>query len=131
MLAVAAMAIQNALVKLALPGAPSTAVMTTNTTQLTVDLATLAWGRGKPDGLAQARRRAGVTLPCVVGFVVGCATGAALEIYCGLWALALPLVLAAAAVPLGELWTDGLVDAARRSATVGGHGASARTANPP
>jgi uncharacterized membrane protein YoaK (UPF0700 family) len=40
MLAVAAMATQNALVKLALPGAPSTAVMTTNTTQLTIDLAT-------------------------------------------------------------------------------------------
>src|SRR5438093_2576892 len=38
MLAVAAMATQNALVKLALPGAPSTAVMTTNITQLIVDL---------------------------------------------------------------------------------------------
>ena len=34
MLGVAAMATQNALVKLALPGAPSTAVMTTNTTQV-------------------------------------------------------------------------------------------------
>src|ERR1700722_16792856 len=52
MLAVAAMAAQNALVRLALPGAPSTAVMTTNTTQLTVDLATLARGLGKPDDLA-------------------------------------------------------------------------------
>ena len=56
MLAVAAMATQNALVKLALPGAPSTAVMTTNTTQLTVDLATLAWGRGKPDDIATDRK---------------------------------------------------------------------------
>jgi len=107
MLAVAAMATQNALVKLALPGAPSTAVMTTNTTQLTVDLATLAWGRGKPDDLARARRRAGVTFPCVVGFVAGCAAGAALEVYCGLWALALPVALAVAAVPLGEFWSDG------------------------
>jgi len=107
MLAVAAMATQNALVKLALPGAPSTAVMTTNTTQLTVDLATLAWGRGKPDDLARARRRAGVTFPCVVGFVAGCASGAALEVYCGLWALVLPVALAMAAVPLGEFWSDG------------------------
>ena len=49
MFGVAAMATQNALVKLALPGAPSTAVMTTNTTQLIVDLATLARGLGKPD----------------------------------------------------------------------------------
>src|SRR5262249_36671335 len=103
MLAVAAMATQNALVKLALPGAPSPAVMATNITQLTVDRATAAWGRGEPDDIARARRRAVVTLPCVVGFVAGCAAGAALEVQCGLWALALPVVLAAVAVPLGEL----------------------------
>jgi uncharacterized membrane protein YoaK (UPF0700 family) len=106
MLAVAAMATQNALVKLALPGAPSTAVMTTNTTQLTVDLATLAWGRGKTDDLARARRRAAVTFPCVVGFVVGCAGGAVLEVYFGLRALALPVVLAVLAVPLGAMWSE-------------------------
>jgi uncharacterized membrane protein YoaK (UPF0700 family) len=102
------MATQNALVKLALPGAPSTAVMTTNTTQLTVALATLAWGRGKPDELAKARRRAAVTFPCVVGFVVGCAAGAVLEVCFGLRALALPVVLAALAVPLGEGWGESL-----------------------
>jgi uncharacterized membrane protein YoaK (UPF0700 family) len=107
MLAVAAMATQNALVKRALPGAPSTAVMTTNTTQLTIDLATLLWGRGDPDDLAKARRRAGVTFPSVVGFVAGCAAGAVLEVRFGLWALALPVILAALAVPLGELWSDG------------------------
>ena len=102
------MATQNALVRLTLPGTPSTAVMTTNITQLTVDLATLAWGRGKPDDLARARRRAAVTFPCVVGFVVGCAAGAVLEVHCGLRALALPVVLAALAVPLGEVSSDGL-----------------------
>jgi uncharacterized membrane protein YoaK (UPF0700 family) len=107
MLGVAAMATQNALVKLALKGTPSTAVMTTNTTQLTIDLATLALGCGDPDDLAAARRRAGVTLPCVVGFVFGCAAGAVLEVRCGLWALALPVVLAALAVPLGELTDEG------------------------
>ena len=48
MLGVAAMAIQNALVKLALKGVPSTAVMTTNITQLTVDPATLARSRRTP-----------------------------------------------------------------------------------
>lgn len=107
MLGVAAMATQNALVKLALPGAPSTAVMTTNTTQLTVGLATLAGGWGKPDDLARARRRASVTFPCVVGFVAGCAAGAVLEVHLGLGALALPVVLAVLAVPLGERWGDG------------------------
>jgi uncharacterized membrane protein YoaK (UPF0700 family) len=107
MLGVAAMATQNALVKLALPGAPSTAVMTTNITQLTIDLATLVGGRGESDDLAKARRRAGVTGACVVGFVAGCAAGAVLEVHFGLWALALPVVLAALAVGLGELRSDG------------------------
>ena len=103
MLGVAAMATQNALVKLALPGAPSTAVMTTNTTQLTVDLATLARGLGEPDDLSRARRRASVTFPCVVAFVAGCAAGAVLEVHFGLWALVLPVALAGITVPLGEL----------------------------
>jgi len=106
MLAVAAMATQNALVKVALPGAPTTAVMTTNTTQLTVDLATLAWGWGDSKDLAKARHRATVTWPCVVGFMAGCAAGAVLEVHFGLWALALPVLLAVLAVTLGELWSD-------------------------
>jgi uncharacterized membrane protein YoaK (UPF0700 family) len=107
MLGVAAMATQNALVKLALPGAPSTAVMTTNITQLTIDLATLVGRWGEPDDLAKARRRASLTFPCVVGFVAGCAAGAVLEVQFSLWALALPVVLAALAVALGELRDDG------------------------
>jgi uncharacterized membrane protein YoaK (UPF0700 family) len=103
MLGVAAMATQNALVKLALKDVPSTAVMTTNITQLTIDLATLAYGRGNRDEVAKAQRRASVTFVCVVGFVVGCAAGAALEVHFGIRALALPVVLAALAVALGEL----------------------------
>ena len=94
MLAVAAMATQNALVRLALPGTPSTAVMTTNTTQLTVDLAMLARGLGTLEDLAKARHRARSTFQSLVGFVAGCAAGAALEIRCGLWALTLPVALA-------------------------------------
>jgi uncharacterized membrane protein YoaK (UPF0700 family) len=38
MLGVAAMAVQNALVRISLSGAPSTAVMTTNVTVFTMDL---------------------------------------------------------------------------------------------
>lgn len=102
MLGVAAMATQNVLVKLALKGAPSTAVMTTNITQLTVDLATLARSRGNADELAKARSRARVTFPAIIGFVGGCAAGAALEVNFGLWALALPVGLSAIAVPLGR-----------------------------
>jgi uncharacterized membrane protein YoaK (UPF0700 family) len=103
MLGVAAMATQNAMVKLALKDAPSTAVMTTNITQLTVDLATLARSGAGPDELFRARRRTCMTFPSVIGFVVGCAAGAALEVKFGLWALALPVVLSALAVPLGRV----------------------------
>jgi uncharacterized membrane protein YoaK (UPF0700 family) len=107
MLAVAAMAIQNALVKLALHDAPATAVMTTNLAVLTMDLATLARGRADPDERARARRRVRMTLPRVVGFVGGCAAGAALEAFFNLWALALPVVLAGLALPLWELSSEG------------------------
>jgi uncharacterized membrane protein YoaK (UPF0700 family) len=107
MLAVAAMATQNALVRLALQGVPSTAVMTTNITQLTIDLARLVRHRRQPDDLATARRRAGVTFSCVVGFVSGAAVGAVLEVHWGLWAMALSVGLAAVAVLLGERRTAG------------------------
>ena len=102
MLGVSAMATQNVLGRVALKGAPSTAVMTTNITQLTVDLATLVRSRGDADELATARRRARMFFACVFGFVAGCASGAALEVKFGLWALALPVVLSALAVPLGR-----------------------------
>jgi uncharacterized membrane protein YoaK (UPF0700 family) len=74
-LAVASMATQNAMVKLALVKAPSTAVMTTNTTQLIIDLATLARGGEVSDDLAKVRQRARVTFLCVAGFVAGCVAG--------------------------------------------------------
>jgi len=107
MLAVAAMATQNAVVQLTLKDPPSTTIMTTNITQLAIDLTTLAMGRGDLDVLTRARCRASMSFPCVVGFVGSCAVGAVLEVYFGLWALALPVVLAALAVPLAELSSDG------------------------
>src|SRR6267378_5360050 len=75
MIGVAAMATQNALVRLELPGFPSTAVMTTNITQLTIDLALLVQGKGDPPDIARARRGARLTFPSVIGFVAGCAAG--------------------------------------------------------
>jgi uncharacterized membrane protein YoaK (UPF0700 family) len=97
------MATQNALVRLELPGFPSTAVMTTNITQLTIDLAPLVRGKGDPTYLARTRRGASLTFPSVAGFVAGCAAGGFLELYFGLGAPVLPVVLAATAIPLGEL----------------------------
>jgi len=106
MLGVAAMAIQNALIRLALPGSPSTAVMTTNTTQLAVDLATVVRGTDDRDKLARSRRRVGQIFPSIAGFVIGCASAAFLEVGYGLWALMLPVTLATIAIPLGECWRD-------------------------
>jgi uncharacterized membrane protein YoaK (UPF0700 family) len=101
MLAVAAMATQNALVKLALVKSPSTAVMTTNTTQLIVDVAALVRNAESPDKLGETRLRARVTFLCMAGFVGGCVAGAVLELHFGAGSLVLPVILAALAIPLG------------------------------
>jgi uncharacterized membrane protein YoaK (UPF0700 family) len=100
MLGVAAMATQNALVKLDLPGFPTTAVLTTDTVLLAIDFVTLARGNVSPEETAQARRRIGMTFPAIAGFVAGCAGGGVLESYFKLWALVFPVVMAVIAVPL-------------------------------
>jgi len=104
MLGVAAMAIQNGVVRQALPGSPSTAVMTTNVTRVAVDFARLARGHAVGAERVQIRHRADVTLLSVIGFVTGVVAGAVLETYLGLWSLAFPVLLAAVSIPLGERW---------------------------
>ena len=104
MLGVAAMATQNAVVRFAFPGAPSTAVMTTNIAQVTVDLARLARGQLKDNERRAVRRRADATLFAVIGFLIGLAVGAVLEMHFGFWSLIFPVILAAASIPLGERW---------------------------
>ena len=102
MLAVAATATQNARRTLALVESPSTAVMTPNTTQLIVDLAALVRNAKEPDKLGKVRRSARVTFVCMAGFVGGCVAGAVFELRFGVGALVLPVILAVAAVALGE-----------------------------
>jgi len=104
MLGVAAMATQNAVVRLALPGHPTTAVLTMNVSQLAVDLARLARCYDQPEDLVRVRRRTGATLAAVLGFVLGVVSGAILEVHFGLRSLIFPLLLAALAIPLGEFW---------------------------
>ena len=106
MLGVAAMAIQNAVVRLALHGSPSTAVMTTNTAQFAVDLARLIRGREQQSDLAQVRHRAKLTLASILGFLIGLVLGAVFELHFGLWSLTFPVLLGALAIPLGEAWND-------------------------
>ena len=105
MLGVAAMATQNAVVRLALPGHPTTAVMSTNAAQLAVDLAMLARCLFQPIKVKEIRTRADVTTLAVLGFVVGVVAGAILEIHFGLWSLTFPSLLAVLAIPLSESWT--------------------------
>jgi uncharacterized membrane protein YoaK (UPF0700 family) len=100
MFGVSAMAVQNALVPIALKGVPSTAVMTSNVTHFMLDFGEML-GRGDPGGAARARDRALQTLPVIVGFMVGCGLGAALEAAAGLRSLALPVGLALLTVAIG------------------------------
>ncbi|MGA8199510.1 MAG: YoaK family protein [Candidatus Sulfotelmatobacter sp.] len=102
MLGVAAMATQNALVKLDLPGFPTTAVLTTDTVLLTIDLTTLVRAKALPEEMAQARHRIRMTFPAFAGFIVGCVTGALLEVHFGLWALTLPVLLSVVEIVLSE-----------------------------
>lgn len=99
MLGVAAMAVQNALVRL-LVGAPATAVMTTDITTFVMDIGAMLF-RHDPDGIANARGRAKRTWPAIVGFTVGCSLGAVLEVEIGPWSLALSICLALLALVLG------------------------------
>jgi uncharacterized membrane protein YoaK (UPF0700 family) len=93
MLAVSAMAVQNAIVQVSVKGMPSTAVMTTNVGRFVVDFIAVLSERNR-DLAAKSAARAKHTAPAIVGFAVGCGLGAGCEIIIGLWALALPTGLA-------------------------------------
>jgi uncharacterized membrane protein YoaK (UPF0700 family) len=94
------MGVQNALAQIALKNTPTTAVMTTNITRLMGDLGTVMVGRDALE-VANAKSRALDTLPLAIGFVLGCALGAAGEATVGLWSLSLPAILALIACVVG------------------------------
>ena len=98
MIAVSAMACQFALLRLALPVAPSTAVMTGNLTNTVLALLdTLS----SSEPLTQdAKERLRKTVHLLVGFCAGCIAGAAAVSGLGNWAWALPVVVAGVAVAL-------------------------------
>jgi uncharacterized membrane protein YoaK (UPF0700 family) len=101
MLGVCAMAVQNALVRISLKGAPATAVMTTNVTVFTMDVVEILLRRGA--NCAKARERARHTWPAIAGFLLGCALGAAGQSAFGLRSLALPAGFALLALASGVL----------------------------
>jgi uncharacterized membrane protein YoaK (UPF0700 family) len=102
MFGVSAMAVQNGLVRIALPGAPSTAVLTTNITLLTIDLWDILLGQRDA---GKARDRSKRTSPAVAGFLLSCALGAWCEAAIGLRALVLPASFALLALALGVFAT--------------------------
>jgi uncharacterized membrane protein YoaK (UPF0700 family) len=75
--------------------------MTTNVAQLVVALAELPAGRD-PAAADQARQRIARLLPVIMGFVLGCALGAAGDAAWGVWSLAVPTTLAALAFALSS-----------------------------
>ena len=96
MIAVSAMACQFALLRLALPVAPSTAVMTGNLTNAVLGFMDLS-SRTQPL-MENASRRVMGSLHLLIGFFVGCVLATAAIRYIGDWAWSLPAALAAVAV---------------------------------
>lgn len=100
MIAVSAMACQFALLRLAVPGTPSTAVMTGNLTNAVISLLdSLSQSRPLTEGAGERLRK---TLKLLVGFFAGCLAGAAAVSSMGRWAWSLPVVLAAAALQVPQ-----------------------------
>src|SRR5215813_2344483 len=98
MIAVTAMGCQFALLRLTLPVAPSTAVMTGN---LTNAVLAIMESRSQTGPLMESdSKRLRGALHLLVGFFVGCVLATAALMYLGDWAWSLPAVLAAVAVAL-------------------------------
>jgi uncharacterized membrane protein YoaK (UPF0700 family) len=91
MLAVSAMACQFAMLHVALPGLPSTAVMTGNLTQIVLFALDVAFRRQSNDG---ARVQLAAASRAFVGFFFGCTTGALAVIWLDRWAWSLPVATA-------------------------------------
>lgn len=97
---VAAMAVQNALAQVSLKNTATTAVMTTNVTQLMSDLSAVLIG-GEAADVVKAKSCALQTLPVAIGFVIGCTLATAGEAAVGLSSLMLRTGLALLAFVVG------------------------------
>jgi uncharacterized membrane protein YoaK (UPF0700 family) len=91
MLAVTAMAIQNAASRTVFTMHTPTTVMTGNVTQVVIDLVDLSFGRAAAD----ARLRIRKMFPAIIAFTVGALCGALGYIFAGFWCLALPIAILA------------------------------------
>jgi uncharacterized membrane protein YoaK (UPF0700 family) len=98
---VAAMAIQNAIHRIHMGALPPTTIMTGNTIQIMIDLADLM--RGVPDAARETvRLRLSRMSASVTAFAVGCAAAALMYAKQGIWCFAIPPLVAACTLWLGE-----------------------------
>jgi uncharacterized membrane protein YoaK (UPF0700 family) len=96
MIAVCAMAFQYAILRIALPKAVSTAVMTGNLTNTVLSLMELLSPQQPP--MTVDRERLKRSLHLLIGFLVGCLVAAVAISMLGDWAWSFPAVLAAVAI---------------------------------
>jgi uncharacterized membrane protein YoaK (UPF0700 family) len=100
---IAAMGVQSAMVRLLAAGGGSTNVMTTNTTQIAIDIAEMIIGglarrreradQAATDQFAAARGRFARHWPLIAGFLVGSLAGALAFAAVGLLSMGLPIAL--------------------------------------
>ena len=88
MLGVAAMSVQNAVGRLALPHLAATTVMTVNVTQAVIDAVDLCRNRGAEQAATRLRRM----LPAIVAFAVGALAGAFGVAAWSFWCLLVPVL---------------------------------------
>jgi uncharacterized membrane protein YoaK (UPF0700 family) len=94
---VAAMAIQNGLQRIHLASAPPTTIMTGNTTQIMIDIVDAL--RPLPEAQRDpVRARLPKLIVGMTAFVIGCAGGAGIFAWIGVWCFAVPPVLALGAI---------------------------------
>jgi len=98
---VAAMAIQNAIHRIHMGALPPTTIMTGNTIQIMIDLADLM--RGVPaDVRTVIHSRLSRMSASVAAFAAGCAAAALIYAKQGIWCFAIPPLVAACTLWLGE-----------------------------
>jgi uncharacterized membrane protein YoaK (UPF0700 family) len=95
MTAVAAIAFQFAFLRVIMPKAPPTSVMTGHLSSFTLALSDCVAGEGLPEGATQRLRNPFFLL---FGFLGGCAAGAGAVLFFGDWSWLLAVVLAAIAI---------------------------------
>jgi uncharacterized membrane protein YoaK (UPF0700 family) len=98
---VAAMAIQNAIHRIHMGALPPTTIMTGNTIQIMIDLADLMRGVSE-DERAAIHMRLSRMSASVTAFAAGCAAAALIYAKQGIWCFAIPPLVAACTLLLGE-----------------------------